>query len=268
MYCIVTLNAPPGFPLTASLLNVTAIPHPTNTLRAHPHTHSRPPTHARTLVQYHVTGLTPERVFAFSGASEVTGADLYDAVTIRCTNGATVTVSGVGNMPGSAKIVHNTIFGTEGMLTYSGYAYGDNAGPDAQEALAADGGDGEGSGGSGSGSDEAGTTTATSSSSSSSSSSGGGGGGGGSGGASSSGAPRLHLQRFDGTEEEGPAFDFEFLDPNCPGPGSLLALVDACHGRPFYVGSGAAEGLKAVQTIEAMYASIHSGAAEPVKTGL
>ena len=132
-----------------------------------------------------------------------------------------------------------TFPGTEGMITYGGMAHGDNAGP---------GGD-----------DDDNTTEGNTDSND-----GDGGGGGGGGGGVGTGGGRLELTRFDGSNEVGPPFEFEFLDPNCPGPGSLLSLVDACMERPYFNGSGAAEGLKSVQTIDAMYRSALSGRAERV----
>lgn len=39
---------------------------------------------------FKVTGLTPRAVFAVTQASETTGADMHDAMTIVCTNGATI----------------------------------------------------------------------------------------------------------------------------------------------------------------------------------
>ena len=55
------------------------------------------------------------------------GADLYDAVTITCTNGATISATGVGACPDKGfKVVGNWLFGTAGMLSYSGLAGSDN----------------------------------------------------------------------------------------------------------------------------------------------
>merc|ERR1711933_293686 len=68
-----------------------------------------------------VSGLVPETVFTFMGKSDKSGADVYDAVTIRCTNGATVTASGIASIPGNAKHVQNRLVGTQGMLSYCGY---------------------------------------------------------------------------------------------------------------------------------------------------
>lgn len=79
-----------------------------------------------------VTGLTPKSVFCHMGYSETSGADMYNSATIRCTSGATISVQGVGNIPGGNKKIDNKIFGTEGILTYSGDAVesvGDDAMP-------------------------------------------------------------------------------------------------------------------------------------------
>ena len=45
---------------------------------------------------------------------------MFDAVSILCSNGATVTVSGVAAIPGDNKVIENRIVGTEGYLTYCG----------------------------------------------------------------------------------------------------------------------------------------------------
>jgi len=74
-----------------------------------------------------VTGLTPRAVFAVLVNSETSGADLYDAVTVTCTNGATISASGVGSCPDKGfKVVGKWIFGTKGMLSYCGLAGSDN----------------------------------------------------------------------------------------------------------------------------------------------
>lgn len=76
---------------------------------------------------FKVTGLTPACVYAVSTASEVTGADLYNAVTVTCTNGCTISASGVGTCPDKGfKVVGNWLFGSEGMLSYCGLAGSDN----------------------------------------------------------------------------------------------------------------------------------------------
>lgn len=66
---------------------------------------------------YKTTGLTPAKVYSVHTNSKVTGADVYDSIVITCTNGATISASGVGAIPDQGfKVVGNWIFGTEGML--------------------------------------------------------------------------------------------------------------------------------------------------------
>merc|ERR1712129_359013 len=57
------------------------------------------------------------------------GADIYDSASIRCTNGATISVQGVAGLPGpnavgtattTGKLIENKIFGAEGCILYSG----------------------------------------------------------------------------------------------------------------------------------------------------
>eukprot|EP01043_Picozoa_sp_COSAG02_P030048 COSAG02_NODE_1900_length_10458_cov_4.285838_4_plen_394_part_00 len=67
-----------------------------------------------------VSGLTPAKVFSFNGKGTETPADMYDSCSILCTNGATVTVSGVAAIPGDDKIIENRLVGTEGVLSYCG----------------------------------------------------------------------------------------------------------------------------------------------------
>eukprot|EP00931_Biecheleriopsis_adriatica_P038840 TRINITY_DN22213_c0_g1_i1.p1 TRINITY_DN22213_c0_g1~~TRINITY_DN22213_c0_g1_i1.p1 ORF type:complete len:389 (-),score=54.60 TRINITY_DN22213_c0_g1_i1:49-1215(-) len=69
---------------------------------------------------YLVTGLTPKSVFCHMSYSDKSGADVYDSATIRCTNGATISVQGAGDIAGPCKKVDNKILGTEGMLIFSG----------------------------------------------------------------------------------------------------------------------------------------------------
>jgi predicted dehydrogenase len=69
---------------------------------------------------YMVSGLTPAKVFSFNGKGTETPADMYDSCSILCTNGATVTVSGVAAIPGDDKIIENRLIGTEGILSYCG----------------------------------------------------------------------------------------------------------------------------------------------------
>ena len=74
-----------------------------------------------------VTALEPCAVFAVLSPSSRSGADLHDAVTVRCEGGASITVSGSAGVPGDAhgdapvgKRIAFQIFGTEGMLSYGG----------------------------------------------------------------------------------------------------------------------------------------------------
>lgn len=65
---------------------------------------------------FEVSGLTPQQVFAFDGKSSA-GVDYYDSATVRCTNGATMVLSGAA----TALIGQGTrveIFGDKGTLTY------------------------------------------------------------------------------------------------------------------------------------------------------
>lgn len=70
-----------------------------------------------------VTKLDPVSVFCMMGFSEITGADIYNSATIRFSNGATMVLSGAATVTPSPqnKQIDNKLFGTEGMLTYSGY---------------------------------------------------------------------------------------------------------------------------------------------------
>lgn len=71
-----------------------------------------------------VTNLEPVEAFCMMNFSEVTGADIFNAGTVRFSNGATMSISGVATMveiTSKYKRIDNTIFGTEGELTYSGY---------------------------------------------------------------------------------------------------------------------------------------------------
>ena len=75
---------------------------------------------------------------------------------------------------------------------------------------------------------------------------------------------RLELWRNDGTHEIGPEFEYEHLDQLGGGPGSMDAFINACNGKEYFRGSGPIEGLKAVATIDAMYRSLLSGQPEAV----
>lgn len=70
-----------------------------------------------------VTQLEPVEAFCFMGYSEVTGADIFNAGTIRFSNGATMAVSGVATMVETSKYkrIDNMIFGSEGEISYCGF---------------------------------------------------------------------------------------------------------------------------------------------------
>ena len=69
-----------------------------------------------------ITGLTPLKAFAFVGNSDITGADIYTAISIKCTNNATISISGVGvcKSYNSKKEIDNLIVGSLGRLRYQG----------------------------------------------------------------------------------------------------------------------------------------------------
>ena len=174
---------------------------------------------------YAVTQLTPKTVYAVLSKSAATGADLYDAVTITCTNGATISATGVGACPDKGfKVVGNWLFGTAGMLSYSGLAGSDNV--QLEEGATKE-------------RDVAGAAS----------------------------GPRLEIWTNDGAHERGPPFEFEHLEQDGPGPGSLDAFVKACNGETFYEGAGPHVGLKAVATIEAIYRSAQAGGPVEVSDG-
>ena len=75
---------------------------------------------------FEVSGLRPESVFCMSGKSPA-GVDYYDAATIRCTNGATIALSGAATIPGHVASsdpdghgfhLDVRIFGTEGLVSF------------------------------------------------------------------------------------------------------------------------------------------------------
>jgi len=74
---------------------------------------------------YFVTELAPKTVFCQMVYSKITGADIFDAATIQCTNGATIVVQGTAALPfasytSTPKQIDNKIFGSEGMISYGG----------------------------------------------------------------------------------------------------------------------------------------------------
>jgi len=178
---------------------------------------------------YKVTGLTPRTVYAVTSRAEETGADLVDAATITCVNGATISLSGVGSLPDHGfKLVANLVFGTKGTLSYGGLAGSDDV--ERKEA-------------SGSGTTGARDPNAPV----------------GQGAAGAKRRQQLEVWYHDGQYEAGPRFEFEYLDQTTTGPGSLDAFVRACTGLPYTVGAGAVEGLKTVSTIEAIYRAAQEG---------
>jgi len=179
---------------------------------------------------FRVTGLTPARVYAVASTSEKTGADTMDAVVVTCTSGATLNVSGVGTCPDHGfKVLGNWLFGTEGMLNYSALAGADNVKP---------------SGGSGTGARDPDAAV-------------------GEGSKRPGPGPRLELWRNDGENLVGPPVEFEHLDQESTGPGSLDAFVRACRGLEYTNAASALDGLKAVCTIDAIYRSAKEG--QPVE---
>ena len=53
---------------------------------------------------FQVSGLEPVKVFSFMGLSEASGADIYDAGTVLCANGALISVTGVATLPVQAAV--------------------------------------------------------------------------------------------------------------------------------------------------------------------
>lgn len=75
-------------------------------------------------VMFALADIEPREVHAWMGRSP-SGADYYDAITMRCTNGATAVISGSATIPKAAGAQHDRskgyqmdirIFGSEGML--------------------------------------------------------------------------------------------------------------------------------------------------------
>ena len=65
---------------------------------------------------FRVTGLAPAEVYAISGLSP-SGVDYYNAATVRCTNGASVALSGAATVPKQCGYqLDIRVFGTQGML--------------------------------------------------------------------------------------------------------------------------------------------------------
>lgn len=67
---------------------------------------------------YRVADLKPQSVFCFAGKSP-TGVDYFDAASVRCTNGATMALSGAALLPKHSRPqLDIRIFGSEGMLLF------------------------------------------------------------------------------------------------------------------------------------------------------
>jgi len=65
---------------------------------------------------FYLADLAPERVFAFTGKSEV-GADLFNAVSVQFAGGATAALSGAATVPdGKPFQLDLRLYGSEGML--------------------------------------------------------------------------------------------------------------------------------------------------------
>jgi predicted dehydrogenase len=76
---------------------------------------------------FKVTSLTPIEVYALMQHSAASGADMTDAAVIKCEGNASIALSGAATVPGDAhgaepvgKWVEIKVFGTEGVLAYSG----------------------------------------------------------------------------------------------------------------------------------------------------
>ena len=167
---------------------------------------------------YHVSGVTPIRVYCQMTHSEVTGADVSHSATITCDDGVVFSLSGTSLLPGYehskppvGKRVGIEMYGAEGTLIYGG----DDQDP-------------------------------------------------------TSGCLQLRTNntldagQVEITERKDLGFLFENTETSGLGPESLLEFVSVCEGGKPYVGASSAVGLKAVQTIEAMYRSNASGKAEDV----
>jgi predicted dehydrogenase len=75
-------------------------------------------------LMFGITGLEPQSVYALMGASP-SGADYYDAISMRCRNGATAVISGSATIPKPQGAAHDRskgyqidlrVFGSDGML--------------------------------------------------------------------------------------------------------------------------------------------------------
>ena len=174
-----------------------------------------------------VTGVVPESAFCFMTPSSKSGADIYNAGTIRCTNGCVISISGtattspaysvsegndLSNMQTklrNGKLIDNKIFGTEGMLLYSGDDSDSSSG--------------------------------------------------------SLSVSRLDGSRIETYPELG-GFLFENTDNSEVGemPESLASFVDACNGLDYWRGAPSSLGLLTVRTVGALYRSAKSFTVETI----
>jgi predicted dehydrogenase len=174
-----------------------------------------------------VTGVVPETAFCFMTPSTKSGADIYNAGTIRCTNGCLISISGTATTSPAysatvgqdsdnittkirnGKHIDNKIFGSEGMLLYSG-----------DDADASSG---------------------------------------------SLSVSRLDGSVNEAYPELG-GFLFENTAHAEAGgmPESLESFVDACNGLPYWSGAPSSLGLLVVRTVDALYRSARSCLPEDV----
>jgi len=175
---------------------------------------------------YHVTDLTPTRVYCTMQHSTKTGADVAHAASIKCEEGGgggggvTLSVSGTSLLPGNAhsdppvaKIINIQIYGTNGALMYSG----NDQDPASGRLEIRVGGD------------------------------------------------ENARDKEGSVEVHCPEFRFEELEQDGIGPLSLQSFIAACLGEEdYYVGADSLVGLKSIQTLDAMYRSEASGNAEAV----
>jgi predicted dehydrogenase len=173
---------------------------------------------------YKMTSLTPVKVHAFLTCSERTGADVVASINVFCSNGATISISGLANVPGDRKHIGNTIVGSKGVLRYSGSAHGKEPDEGRMEWMMKDG-QGANEVIEGFESENLNTNTGTDG-----------------------------TEGVDGTEGEGvlwPESVLSFIDA-CLGKDLQ------------YIGADATVGFKAVATIDAIYRSARSGMVEEI----
>mmetsp|Transcript_120326 Transcript_120326/g.374654 ORF Transcript_120326/g.374654 Transcript_120326/m.374654 type:complete len:384 (-) Transcript_120326:7-1158(-) len=72
---------------------------------------------------FRVSGLAPSEAFCYSGLGP-SGVDFYSATAVRCTSGATISISGAATLPDQTKErgkqIDVRVFGSEGCLSYTG----------------------------------------------------------------------------------------------------------------------------------------------------